>query len=52
MGRHVTKGGPVALLLATAASLALAGCTSASGNDRPAVAAAPVGAEEPYVPNH
>ncbi len=48
MGRHVTKGGPVALLLATAASLALAGCTSASGNDRPAVAAAPVGAEEPY----
>ena len=48
MGRHVKKGGPVALLLATAASLALAGCTSASGSDRPAVATAPVGAEEPY----
>ncbi|WP_120076155.1 amidohydrolase [Aurantiacibacter odishensis] len=48
MGRHSKKGGPVALLLTTAASLALAGCTSASGNDRPAVAAAPVAAEEPY----
>ena len=48
MGRHLQKGGPAALLFSTAASLALAGCTAASGNDRPAVAAAPAAAEQPY----
>jgi len=48
MGRHFRKGGPAALLLSTAASIALAGCTAASGSERPTVAAAPVASEEPY----
>ncbi len=45
MGRHLLRGGPAALLFSTAASLALAGCT---GEERPAVATAPVTVENSY----
>ena len=48
MGRHFMKGGPAALL-ATAASLALAGCTTGSGSSALASTPAPAAAsEEPY----
>lgn len=46
-GRFFNRGGPSALLL-SAAALALTGCAAASGTERPATAAAPGSAEEPY----
>ncbi len=48
MGRHSNKGGPAALL-ASAALLALAGCTAGSGSSALASTPTPVAAaEEPY----
>ncbi|MGB3795874.1 MAG: amidohydrolase [Alteraurantiacibacter sp.] len=44
--RQLNLGGSATLLAATA--LALAGCTSASGNERPATSTASVAGEEPY----
>ncbi len=46
-GRFFNRGGPSALFL-SAAALALTGCASASGSERPATSAAPSGVEEPY----
>ncbi len=46
MGYHLKRGGSAALLTATA--LALAGCTTASGSERPATAAQTASDAEPY----
>ncbi|MFB0612022.1 amidohydrolase [Aurantiacibacter poecillastricola] len=47
MGRFSNKGGP-AVLLASAAAFALAGCSATTGADRPATSAAPAAGEEAY----
>ena len=47
MGRHSNLRGPAALL-ATAGAVALAGCNTATGAERPAVSAQPAAVEEPY----
>ena len=46
MGRHFKRGGPVALLTATA--LALAGCATTSGTEAPAASAQTASGTEPY----